>query len=374
MGYYLRREGGGVQKESRHPWSAPAAKGADLGEFRHGHRLRNAPPQNAISWIGGAGLLTVIILALNGQWLAILIITVLAVPIVPCWMYLPAFAPYWDSTLTDPSRVAVYERGLVLDGGREPHRAVRWEAITGVGTAVVGSPSPNAYRAAYQWPGTFSASFTIGGLTGRRALLASVRQRAAVPPRYWPRAAWAAAGAAVIALYVVLLVVPEFAPPLLPMDSSQLQAACQGGVSYRNAAPYTEGGSHPVIVFSNDPTVTFSAQWAPDDPTTIQLVACVQADGNTSDSSVTCSYNKYGMDPNGILGNLAGPTETDNVTWVEYQITVYTLRTHQQLGSVKVNGADTTCPQQKEPGAPINSQLTDDQLHQVLDPYVNRSA
>jgi hypothetical protein len=365
----------GVRKNT-HSWSAAAAEAVDLGPFRHGHRLRNAAPDRAIGWIGGLGLLVMIILALNAQWLAILIIAMLVIPIVPCWMYLPAFAPYQESTLADPSRIAVYERGLVLDGGREGLRAVPWGGITGTGVAP--SDRTNAYRVDYLGPDTLPASFIVGRLTGRGALLASVKKRAAVPARYWPRAAWAGAGAALIALYVWQLVVPQFGPTVIaqmPTDSYSLLAACQGdGAAYSSAPAYAGSGPHPVIVLAQN--LSFSAQWTPDNLASTQLVACVKADGNTSMSNVMCRYSATGLPATGPFGEPINdnPQETDFVNLAEYQITVYTLRTHQDLGMTRVVGDDTTCPQQKLPMAEIDSQLTDNQLHQVLDPYVNRSA
>jgi hypothetical protein len=365
---------------------------ADLGEFRREHRLYNDVSGCGAWLIGGLVPFAVLILGLNGQWLAILIIVALVVPAVLSYQYLPMFAPAYVSTLADPARIAVYQRGLVLDGGREPARAVRWEQVTQAGPALPGSPPARACRVSYQCPGTFSGSFTIGRLTGRGTLLAAVTRRGAAPVRRWPRAAGAGLAAVAIALYTWLLVVPQVdpGPPPLPFSSFGLDGACHAGaVGYRNAAAYAGGARHPVIVFyrdtgapadpfavtpSADTSAPFSAQWLPGDPGIIQLVACVTPGVNTRASGVSCSYSKYGIDQSGPLGNLAGPTETVHVSLVEYQITVYTLRTHRELGATVVTGTDMRCPTDKEVGAPVYSQLTDAELHQVLDPYVNRPA
>jgi hypothetical protein len=201
-----------------------------------------------------------------------------------------------------------------------------------------------------------------------------------VPVSYWPRAAGVGLAAAAIGVYVWQLVLPQGEPSVvshLPSYNYSLSAACVGaGTAYSSAAAYAGSGPHPVIVFSNDSDVGFSAQWTPDNTATIQLVACVNRDGNVTNSSMSCSYNEI-LGPNGQPIVVPGlPAETDAVGLAEYQVTVYVLRTHRELGSARVVGEDTTCPQEK-PAGPIGSvvfsRLTDAQLHQVLDPYVNRS-
>lgn len=362
----------GVRANS-HAWSAAAAEAAHLGEFRREHEERNAISGAVIGWTFLLAVIPVYFLALHAQWLAILIIVALAVFAVLGYLRLPMFAPSTPSSLTDPMRVAVYERGLVLDGGFEPARAVRWAEIAGLARA-----STRAYRVSYLWPGTVSASFTVGRLSHRAALVACLARRTAVPVRYWPRAVLAGLGAVAIAVYVWQLVLPEGEPSVigqLPSDSYGLQAACEGaGVVYSSAAAYAGGGPHPVIVFSDNEDVAFSAQWTPANPAGIQLVACVNRDGNTSLSSTMCSYSATGLPQSGPFGVPDGSSETDFVNLAEYQITVYTLRTHQEVGTARVVGGDTTCPSEKELGTTIYSQLTDAQLHQVLDSYVNRPA
>lgn len=54
-------------RANRHAWSASAAEAADLGEFRHGHRLSSAVPERVIPWIVVLLVVAVPFLALGAQ-------------------------------------------------------------------------------------------------------------------------------------------------------------------------------------------------------------------------------------------------------------------------------------------------------------------
>jgi hypothetical protein len=379
---------------NHHSWSAGAAEAAGLGAFRHKYRRLNEVSGRAVGFLSWLVSLAVFFLAPHDAWLAILIIVVLAVLALLGYVYLPYSAISIPGPLTNPSRIDVYAQGLVLADGLGGARAVRWEQVTAVKRVAASRWSVEyAYRVSHDVPGADPAQFTVSNFTSQSALIRSIGRRTAVPVSYWRQAVGVGLAAAAIAVYVWQLVLPQGEPSVvgqLPSDNHSLSAACVGaGTAYSSAAAYAGSGPHPVIAFSSDPDVSFSTQWTSDNTATIQLVACVNRDGNVTISGMAlCASGQAnatiisvlgGSTPAIVLGGSTpaivsgGPTETYIAGLAEYQVTVYELRTHRELGSARVVGEDTTCPQEESAGMEVFSQLTNAQLHQVLDPYINRS-
>jgi hypothetical protein len=152
----------------------------------------------------------------------------------------------------------------------------------------------------------------------------------------------------------------------LPSAVGGLSVACDGVGQAFPAAPAFDGPSpHPIAVFDDsgkqvtDLGQAASAPWAPDSPTTVQLLGCVSATGGLPDSNQSCLY---GEDIN---------SEFDiSIIQESYEIDVYDLRTHHKIAGTTVHGADETCPSTAFLHEMIYATLTTAQYHALLDQYV----
>jgi hypothetical protein len=272
-------------------------------------------------------------------------------------------------------RVAIYEHGFVLqDAGPRP-RVIRWDQITGAGRAPISRGSSEyAFHVAFTTPDGNSDSVAVRGLTNDGALQRSIRQRGVAGVNWWPRTFGMAVAAAAVGLYVWQLVLPPYELKVnseIPPDSSYFDVACDGaGTAFSAVPPYSGSAPHPIAVFPNDVTQQLppsaDAQWSPSNPATVQLVACATRVQTGGDTGKECDYSTSNM-------GIGGQTEVDFVTGAWWNITVYELRTHREIGSATVYGDNQSCPGIKPAGTTVYSTPSNSQLHQVLDKYVQRS-
>ncbi len=153
------------------------------------------------------------------------------------------------------------------------------------------------------------------------------------------------------------------------MYGLSLTACKPPGTAYRNAPAYGGPAPHPIAVYEGEQQLTDldpanSIQWLPQDPHSVQLVACVNEVNKDVGSGPACSYS-----PSGLVG-IGGAAETVTVTEAKYRIDVYELRTHRRVATATIVGADDTCPSDKFSGQAIESQLTVQQYRDFLGTYV----
>jgi hypothetical protein len=367
----------------RDSWSRSVADDAELGKFWHAHRRRHALPRNWLAAVIGVTALVIIVLCFLHAWLAILIVAVLAAAGLAGYVYWPSGAELSFTARERPSRVAVYDRGLVLRDAERRLPVVRWEQVTGVRPMTMTSiPRENGIGVTYQRPGEEPAEVQFGHLTGRGALVASINQRTPAAVRWRPRVITAAAVIAAVGLYLWLVVLPARGPSPLPgtpagvavevaVPLSALSLACNPpGTAYTAAPAYAGPGPHPVAVFvnGNDMSIVMpdtGSEWMPNNLATTQLLVCIQASQGAK-SHVECDYSGFTLS-GGVLG------EQDFVIDTVYRFAIYVLRTHREVGSATIIGGDFSCPKFKQPGEKITSSVTNAQLQKVLDPYVNRA-
>ncbi|HVX45151.1 MAG TPA: hypothetical protein VHC49_14775 [Mycobacteriales bacterium] len=157
----------------------------------------------------------------------------------------------------------------------------------------------------------------------------------------------------------------------LPGDVYKLDKACSG-TTYGDAAPYSGKAPHPVAVFMPSEV----GQLLPETPTLSDQSAAI--DGYTGKPAavqlVACGTLK-GAQRSGSCGGYLGLDRSIPMTRATYRIRVYELRTHRQVRSVVVQGADTTCPSSISANytpKKMLSALTDEQWRTVLDGPVER--
>jgi hypothetical protein len=246
-------------------------------------------------------------------------------------------------------------------------RVVRWEQITAAQRVVVANaPREDGIAITYEVPETGPTQTQFGKYTNGGALVRSIAARQVVPVSWRPRAIGAAVIAAVVALYVWGLVIPSPRPAVdalvppgvqissqLPEVTDAYSGVCDGsGTAFTAASAYAGPGPHPIAVFLGGADLSYDSgtEWLPDNPASVQLVACItQTDGRSTGK--TCDYDGYTF----TLGG-SGGYQTKAVTVLNglYRITVYqTIDPH-------------------VPGT-LDSTFANAQLQQVLSPYVDRA-
>jgi hypothetical protein len=118
---------------------------------------------------------------------------------------------------------------------------------------------------------------------------------------------------------------------------SDLVALCDGRHS-STAAPFAGPPPHPILVvrphgaiedmLENPRLRELGAAWTPQDPATVQLVACTESDGGGGESGLRCQY------PSGNSASLR---------YADYTVTVYEARTGVEVGKAHIEARDT-CP------------------------------
>jgi hypothetical protein len=107
-------------------------------------------------------------------------------------------------------------------------------------------------------------------------------------------------------------------------------------------------------------TAAVRSAWEPADPTTIQLVACLDL-VDTGQPIRNCDFDK---------------PQPDTLPMSEgmYQLSVYEVATHRKVAEVRMTGEDEQCPTIVMLGATrmLYSAVNDRQLVYALTPYVER--
>jgi hypothetical protein len=362
----------------RNAWSDEAARAADLGQLRQGHRAVNELSAPA-RWIWSITIVVVLIMAFHEVWLGILIIVLLVAAGTIGYVYLPVSGSGHTGTLFSPSRVAVYERGLVIGDGQGGGRAVRWEQVLKAGPVRVSEqPVRFAFRASYTLPASdpgtarVTDEVSIGNLTSRSALVRSIMRRTAVPVRRWPRAVAGAVAAAAVGACVWGVLPSPSVVSQVPSYDYLFSGACTSGTAFTAQPAYSGVTPHPAIAFVNEGGGYNNPLVEPSDLARVQLVACAVAAGDASGGGKECPY---ALELNPLQnGPVVGPTTYVTLTPAWYNVTVYVARTHREIGSTRIVGDDLTCPQQiRADTTALSSQPTADQLNQALAPYVEAS-
>jgi hypothetical protein len=149
---------------------------------------------------------------------------------------------------------------------------------------------------------------------------------------------------------------------------SDLVAVCSGHHS-PTAAAYAGAPPHPILVvrphgavqdmMENPRLAVLGPAWNPQDPTTVQLVACTESEGGGADSGLLCPY------PSG---------QSASLRFADYTITVYEAHTGAKLGQSHVEARDT-CPlsasvYRQDPV--VYATPSPQQYFNALQPFVNR--
>ncbi|MEV4314808.1 hypothetical protein [Actinocrispum sp. NPDC049592] len=175
----------------------------------------------------------------------------------------------------------------------------------------------------------------------------------------------------------------------LPRYSSDLLPACKhAGTAYSTAAAYTGPAPHPIVVLESldDSGANWwslgglrgsagAESWDSLQVAEVQLVACVQRTA-TGAVVASCPYKSV------IAPGSTAPPTVLTMRAADYQVTVYELRTHHEVGKLTVPGTDNSCPPYErisigsndKSAEPLYAQLTPPQLRTTLTPYLSRSA
>jgi hypothetical protein len=118
---------------------------------------------------------------------------------------------------------------------------------------------------------------------------------------------------------------------------ADLVALCAGRHA-PTAAPFAGAPPHPILVvppqgvlkeiLDNPRFRELGPVWNPQDPATVQLVACTESESGGADSGFLCPY------PFGKLAPLR---------YADYTVTVYEARTGDEVGKTHIEARDT-CP------------------------------
>ena len=118
---------------------------------------------------------------------------------------------------------------------------------------------------------------------------------------------------------------------------SDLVAVCSGR-AHTTAPPYAGAPPHPILIvrphgavedmLENPRLNELGPAWNPQDPATVQLVACTESDGGGSESGLRCQY------PFG---------QSASLRIADYTVTVYEARTGAKVGQARIE-ARNTCP------------------------------
>jgi hypothetical protein len=331
-----------------------------LGELWSVHRERRA------LWTVRSGTLTVVglglalILCARGLLVPGIVLAVVTVAGLLWYVYL---APVSRSA---PRRwFAVCAGGLVVSAPGSAPAAIRWPDV---GLEAQIGRTASDYRLRYpDSSGTVQTTY-FSHASGLAGLVDSIRARA---PRPSSRVRPILVGVAVLAgavLLVWFLVLPRYGThhaSTLPASVGQLYAACDTpGTAYRPAPAYTGAAPHPVVAFIDGSRVTDltpepSATWLPDNPNTVQLVACAKRVG-TAGHGPLCRY------PSAIDGQ-----QNYLMGLAQFRLDVYELRTHRRIATATLVGTDTSCPHIYL-GDQVSSRLTGSQLYTFLQPFVIR--
>jgi hypothetical protein len=341
------------------------AADAELGEVRHIHRER----ARVVGPVGCLGIIVAAValpLCIAGSPLVALIVAVVAVGgSIALVNGVPVAAGQ------ERRWIAVCRDGLLVDADYAEPVVVRWSAILARRTVQI-SQTRSLYQVTYVDGAGTPQTLSIGAFSGYWALVRSIGSGTPARLSRVPALAGGVLVVAVLGLFVWQAVLPKYLThhDALPATVEDLSVACHPpGTAYPDAAAFAGPAPHPVAVYLGDFRITdldptSSVQWLPDDPHSVQLVACVTEISKDVGSGPICSYSMTG------LAGIGGPAETVIVTEARYRIDVYELRTHRRLASTIVTGADESCPQSKFSGQAIESQLTVQQYHDAMDKFV----
>jgi hypothetical protein len=237
-------------------------------------------------------------------------------------------------------RIAVCDGGIVISGESARPEVLRWPQVHLEEPPPTGDPITRV--ALLHRDGDVE---TIDEYTGRRELLAALRQHRPVPVPYLRYAATGAAVVAVAALFVWQLVLPRYltrTEDRLPARVDDLAPACEGpGTAYSAAAPVTGPGPHPIALFqlfddgsAQRLSTDLPPDAEPDRPDAVRLVGCVTT-SEVKPEARTCEYSV----------SITTAAVSLPLYRIRYRIEVYELRTHRRLGKVSVDSDDTTCPE-----------------------------
>ena len=341
-----------------------AAAASGLGKVRQVHRALNAFTDKPSGAILGGTTIGALFFATRSNWLAV-VITIAAGALVTV-----AYANLVD--LDWPRRIAVCDGGLVMDQWDGGIRPVAWADIISAGQ--VARPGPSVVFELVVQLADQVETVELGSYTARSALTRSILAMRPVPIAQWPRVVVSAAVLVLSGLAVWQVVLPRFVvreESELPSSSDLFSDACdEPGVAYTSAAGYVGPPPHPLLVVPGDVRWRLSGNgtspWYMGDVGSIQLIACVERDGDDGPTGEICSYSTSDV-------GIGGRMETQSLRAGWYTITVYELRTRREVGSSRVLGQNRTCPERKLGEAEVFTTPTDAQLHEALDAYIERS-
>lgn len=179
---------------------------------------------------------------------------------------------------------------------------------------------------------------------------------------------------ALVAGLVVLLQGPD--GPELPYSPHAYGPVCRGE-KYRDAPAYSGAAPHdtvvlmvtgnqaePIPTFTDDSGPKFSGAWSPDEPSTVQAVACVEPTRRTG-TVERCPYRT------GQGGIGARPAEIPMVR-TDYTITLIEARTGRRLHRVQVPGERAECPASVPVGTSrLDTEPTDQQYITALGRFID---
>jgi hypothetical protein len=351
------------RRTMRSTWVAAAREGG-LGEARQLHRALSASTERAVGWILGGTTIVGLFLATRSDWLALVIVLAAGAVVATSFVNLV--------DLPSPRRIVVCDGGLLLDDPGRGRQVVAWDDIRSAGPVVRAGPTLVFELAVRR--GTGEETIELGPYTGRSALTRSILTRHPVPVSPWPRVVAAVVVVGLVGLAVWQVVLPRFVvrqESTLPSSSDDYGDACGSpGTAYTRAPAYAGPPPHPLLVAP--PGVRWrldqeGTSWYVKDPASVQLIACVDRDGDDGSTGELCSYSTSNV-------GIGGRTETQTLRAGWYTITVYELRTHRTVGSSRILGDNHTCPQTKLEDDEVYSTPSDSQLHEALDPYTQRAA
>lgn len=160
-------------------------------------------------------------------------------------------------------------------------------------------------------------------------------------------------------------------------STSDFAAVCGGG-AVSSAAEYGGSAPHPIAVFAptpgKDPGPKTSAEdfrdnkfaeipgWDPDDPTAVQLVACLNRDGERK-TSITCALE-------------SGQSEVPLYV-AQFTATVHEAKTGKEIGETPVEAKTEECPSvalADDDQPKVYSIPTQEEYIDRLGPYVDGKA
>ena len=349
------------------------AEEAGIGPLRRVHRTRNEMATKGLVWLllGGGLLATTIYFKLST-------VPAYAVGALTIAGYL--YRVYFTDTDVAAGRywLGTADGGLVIAPRLGTPMAVPWPAIVSL-REVQEYDRPRTLELVVS-DGTRPVTVRIGEVTGRRDLIRSITGQRAAPPPVLIRSIAGGVFVIAVALFAWLVFLPDFvaSSESLPDSDQQLARACErAGAKYPQAAAFTGAAPHPVIAFTQDEddrtawelTSTYGSSTPPPGfsgtRAETQLVACIRRTGARLDQVSTCTFQQ----------EFGSQVQTRSMREGTYTVDVFELRTHHKVGSVEIEGADTTCPSSVYGGSShddLYTAITPTDLQHALETYVSK--